>query len=241
MALGHAWLSVLPVVIGLAIAVPLGWLANRYRWTYPPIMSFFGVIYTIPSLAVFVAMPGLLHTQILDPDQRCRGAALYTVALLVRVVADALAAVPFEVQQSATAMGFRGFQRFVRVELPLAIPVITAGLRVAVVANVSLVAIAAFLGVARARPAVHHRHPAAVLPADHSRHHSLRAARGRPRRLLVVGLALGDAVAAGGESLMFFTKSGTFSRPRRTGTGRPDPATHARHLQYSGIALAWRC
>jgi osmoprotectant transport system permease protein len=142
----HTWLAVLPVLIALAISLPLGWLANRYRWTYPPIMSVFGIIYTIPSLAIFVALPGLLHTRILDTSNVIVALTLYTVALLVRVVADALAAVPFEVRQSATAMGFRGFQRFSKVELPLAIPVITAGLRVAVVANVSLVAVAALVG-----------------------------------------------------------------------------------------------
>jgi osmoprotectant transport system permease protein len=143
----HAWLSVLPVVIGLAISVPLGWVANRYRWTYPPIIGIFGILYTIPSLAIFVALPGLLHTRILDTINVVVALTIYTVALLVRVIADALASVSFEVRQAATAMGFRGLQRFVKVELPLAIPVITAGLRVAVVANVSLVAVAAILGV----------------------------------------------------------------------------------------------
>jgi osmoprotectant transport system permease protein len=143
----HAWLSVLPVAIALVISLPLGWVANRYRWTYPPIIGLFGVLYTIPSLAVFVALPGLLHTRILDTINIVVALTVYTIALLVRVVADALAAVPFEVRQSATAMGFRGSQRFVKVELPLAVPVITAGLRVAVVANVSLVAVAALLGV----------------------------------------------------------------------------------------------
>ena len=144
----HTWLSVLPIVIGLVVALPLGWLANRYRWTYPPLIGLFGIVYTIPSLAIFVAMPGLLHTKILDPINIVVALTIYTVALLVRVIADGLAAVPAEVKQAATAMGFRGFQRFTKVELPLAIPVITAGLRVAIVANVSLVAIAAILGVA---------------------------------------------------------------------------------------------
>jgi osmoprotectant transport system permease protein len=143
----HTWLSVLPILIGFVVALPLGWLANRYRWTYPPLVGLFGVVYTIPSLAVFVAMPGILHTRILDSINVVVALSLYTVALLVRVIADALAAVPADVQQAATAMGFRGLQRFIRVDFPLAVPVITAGLRVAVVANVSLVAIAAILGV----------------------------------------------------------------------------------------------
>jgi osmoprotectant transport system permease protein len=143
----HTWLSVLPVVIALAISVPLGWLANRYRWTYPPVVGIFGILYTIPSLAIFVALPGLLHTRILDTINIVVALTIYSVALLVRVIADALASVPFEVRQAATAIGFRGLQSFFKVELPLAIPVITAGLRVAVVSNVSMVAVAAILGI----------------------------------------------------------------------------------------------
>jgi osmoprotectant transport system permease protein len=143
----HVWLSVIPVVIGLVVALPIGWVMNRYRWSYPPLVSLAGIIYTIPSIALFVVLPGLLHTQILAPVNVIVALSLYTVALLVRVVADGLASVPNDVAQAATAMGFRGFQRLVRVELPIAVPVITAGLRVATVANVSLVAVAALIGV----------------------------------------------------------------------------------------------
>ena len=143
----HAWLSTLPVAIGLVAAMPLGWLANRYKWAYPPIVGITGLLYTIPSLALFVVLPGLLQTQILAPINVVVALSIYTVALMVRVVADGLAAVPFEVKQSAVAMGCRGFQRFVRVELPLSVPVIAAGLRVATVANVSLVAVASLVGV----------------------------------------------------------------------------------------------
>jgi osmoprotectant transport system permease protein len=72
---------------------------------------------------------------------------IYTVALLVRVVADGLASVPDDVTQAASAMGYRPVQRLMAVELPIAVPVIAAGLRVAVVSNVSLVAVAATIGV----------------------------------------------------------------------------------------------
>jgi osmoprotectant transport system permease protein len=143
----HVWLSVIPVVLGLLIALPIGWVMNRYRWSYPPLVSVAGVIYTIPSIALFVVLPGFLHTQILSPVNVVVALTLYSVALMVRVVADGLASVPADVAQAATAMGYRGFQRLVRVELPIAVPVITAGLRVATVANVSLVAVAALLGV----------------------------------------------------------------------------------------------
>ncbi|MDP9117699.1 MAG: ABC transporter permease [Actinomycetota bacterium] len=143
----HAWLSALPVLIGFAVALPLGWLASRYRWAYAPMVSLTGLLYTIPSLALFVAMPSLLGTKILDPVNVVAALSIYTVALLVRVVADGLAAVPEEVAQAATAMGHTRMQRLLRVELPIAVPVIAAGLRVATVSNVSLVAIAATIGV----------------------------------------------------------------------------------------------
>ena len=143
----HTWLSVLPVVIGLAVSLPIGWLARRYRWVYPPVVSVTGLLYTIPSLALFVVMPTLLGTRVLDPVNVVAALTVYTVALLVRVVADGLAAVPDDVLQSATAMGLTPLQRLRSVELPLAVPVIAAGLRVATVANVSLVAIAATIGI----------------------------------------------------------------------------------------------
>jgi osmoprotectant transport system permease protein len=143
----HAWLSLLPVVLGLAISLPLGWLGRRYRWVYPPVVSVTGLLYTIPSLALFLLIPTLLGTRILDAVNVVAALTVYTVALLVRVVADGLAAVPDDVAQSATAMGLTRFQRLRSVELPLAVPVIAAGLRVATVANVSLVAVAGTIGI----------------------------------------------------------------------------------------------
>lgn len=143
----HVWLSVVPVVIGLLIALPIGWIAARYRWSYPPITNLAGLLYTIPSLALFVVMPSIIGTKILSPVNVVVALTIYTVALLVRVVADGLGAVSPEVRAAATAMGFTGFGRFLKVELPIAVPVITAGLRVAAVSNVSLVAVAALIGV----------------------------------------------------------------------------------------------
>jgi osmoprotectant transport system permease protein len=110
-------------------------------------VSVTGLLYTIPSLALFVLMPILLGTRILNPVNVVIALTVYTVALLVRVVADGLAAVPDDVAQAATAMGLSRLQRLRKVELPLAVPVIAAGLRVATVANVSLVAIAGTIGI----------------------------------------------------------------------------------------------
>ena len=143
----HAWLSVLPVLLGLVIALPLGWVARRYRWVYGPIVSVAGLLYTIPSLALFVIMPGILHTRILDATNVVAALTVYSVALLARVVADGLAAVPDDVEMAARAMGYGPVQRLFAVDLPLAVPVVIAGLRVATVSNVSLVSVSALLGV----------------------------------------------------------------------------------------------
>jgi osmoprotectant transport system permease protein len=142
----HTWLSVVPVIIGLIIALPLGWLSRRYGWLYPPMVSITGLLYTIPSIALFVLVPPLLGLSSLDPLQVPIALTVYSVALLVRVVADGLSSVPEDVNQAATAIGYGRFRRFLLVELPIAVPVIAAGLRVATVSNVSMVAIAGTIG-----------------------------------------------------------------------------------------------
>ena len=148
-ALQHLYLAGVPLVLGLLIALPLGWLARRYTWLYPPLLIGTGLLYTIPSLALFILLPGILGLGILDPLNVLVAMTVYTVALLVRTVADGLGAVPESVTQAATAMGYRRVGRFFTVELPLAIPVIAAGLRVAAVSNVSIVSVAALIGVAQ--------------------------------------------------------------------------------------------
>lgn len=144
----HTWLSVVPVLLGLAVSLPLGWLARRHKVLYPPLMTITGVLYTVPSIALFVLIPPLLGLDPLSPLQVPIALTLYSVALLVRVVADGLASVPEDTLQAATALGFTPLGRFFRVELPIAVPVISAGLRVAVVANVSIVAVAGTIGMA---------------------------------------------------------------------------------------------
>ncbi len=143
------WLAAVPLVAGLAIALPIGWLANRFRWTYPPLVTAAGLLYTIPSLVLFVILPGLLGTKTLDPVNVAVALTVYTVALLVRVVADGLASVSTTTLSAASAMGYTNRQRLFAVELPIAVPVIGAGLRVAAVSNVSLVSVASLLGVAQ--------------------------------------------------------------------------------------------
>jgi len=145
----HAYLAGVPLLLGLLLALPLGWLARRYRVLYPPLIAGTGLFYTIPSLALFILLPGILHTQILDKTNVIVALTIYTVALLVRTVADGLGAVPDAVNQAATAMGYKRVRRFFAVELPLAVPVISAGLRVAAVSNVSIVSVAAIIGVSQ--------------------------------------------------------------------------------------------
>ena len=142
----HVYLSLIPVVIGLALSLPLGYLAQRYRWAYPPIISVTGLLYTIPSIALFVLIPPLFGLSALNPLQVPIALTVYSVALLTRVVADGLASVSQETRLSATAMGYGRVRRLFGVELPIAVPVIAAGLRVAAVCTVSLVAVAGTVG-----------------------------------------------------------------------------------------------
>ncbi|WP_153506447.1 ABC transporter permease [Cumulibacter manganitolerans] len=147
-ALGqHLWLSLLPVVIGFAVALPLGYLAHRFGWSYPVLIGAASVFYTIPSLAVFVALPTLIGTSIISPLNVVIALSLYTAALMVRTVADGLASVPLATAQAADAMGYSSLRRLVAVDLPIALPEIFGGLRVATVSNVSLVNVGALIGV----------------------------------------------------------------------------------------------
>src|ERR671912_1246014 len=149
LALSHLYLAGIPLVVGLLVSLPLGWAAKRWSRSYPALITTTGLLYTIPSLALFVLMPGVLGTKILDPVNVVVAMTVYTVALLVRTVADGLRAVPDHIEQAATAMGYRGLRRLLGVELPLAVPVISAGLRVAAVSNVSIVSVAAVIGVSQ--------------------------------------------------------------------------------------------
>lgn len=142
----HALLAILPVLAALVAAIPLGYLVFKTGRAANPILAVFGVIYSIPSLALFVALPLVLGTSILSPLNVGVALAIYSVALLVRSVVDGLRSVSGSVKQSATAMGYGWFARLARVELPLAMPVIFAGLRVATVSNIALVSVAAVVG-----------------------------------------------------------------------------------------------
>src|ERR1700754_639448 len=146
LTLEHIVFALVPVVLGIVLAVPLGWLANRTGFGRTLTINVAGLLYTVPSLALFVILPPLLGTQILDPINVIVALTVYTVALLVRTVADALSAVPSVVVNAATAMGYRPVRRFIAVELPLSVPVVVAGVRVAAVSSISLVTVGSVIG-----------------------------------------------------------------------------------------------
>lgn len=142
----HLWLALLPIVIAFVLSLPLGWLANRNRVLKQTLLTGSSVLYTIPSLALILLIPLILGTGILDPINVVIALTLYSLALLVRTTADGLASVSPDVLAAADAMGYRRARRWFAVELPLSLPVVLAGLRVATVANVSMVSVAALIG-----------------------------------------------------------------------------------------------
>ena len=145
-AVSHALLAGIPLIVGLAIALPLGWLARRFPRAAPVVVGGSGLLYTIPSLALFILMPLVLGSKILDAINVYVAMTIYTVALLVRSVVDAFGSVPESTALAATAMGYRRLGRALAVELPLAVPVLASGLRVAAVSNVSIVSVASLIG-----------------------------------------------------------------------------------------------
>jgi osmoprotectant transport system permease protein len=147
LTVAHVSLSVFPIIIGFVVSLPIGWLANRYHASRGVVLSVVGILYAIPSLPLFVAMPALIGTKILDPINVVVALSIYALALMVRTAADALGSISGDVLQSATAMGFSTWQRFWKVELPLAGPVLLAGLRVVSVSTVSLLSIGSLIGV----------------------------------------------------------------------------------------------
>ncbi|QDP94532.1 ABC transporter permease [Microlunatus elymi] len=143
----HLLLALIPVIVSFVISIPIGYLIFRSGPAANVILAIFGAIYSIPSLAIFVMLPLVLGTQVLDPLNVVVALTIYTTALLSRSVVDGLRDVPLDVKQSADAIGFGRGRRLFRVELPLAMPVIFAGLRIASVSNIALVSISILIGV----------------------------------------------------------------------------------------------
>lgn len=140
----HLQLTVIAVSVGLLIALPLGVVAMRSRWLRVVALGAFGAFYTIPSLALFALLvPYTGIDTVLTAEIPLIG---YNVLILVRNVVVGLDSVPRDVLDAADGMGYRPFARLLRVELPLALPAIFAGLRVATVSTIGLVTITAVIG-----------------------------------------------------------------------------------------------
>jgi osmoprotectant transport system permease protein len=147
LTLAHIGLSVIPIVVGFAVSIPLGYAASRSRVARSILLSVGGILYTIPSLALFFAIPAIIGTSILDPINVVIALTVYAVAIMIRTATDAFASVPADVQDSARAVGFSRVQQFFAVDLPLAGPVLLAGVRVVSVSTVSLLTVGTLIGV----------------------------------------------------------------------------------------------
>ncbi len=147
LTLEHIRLSIPPILLGFLISIPLGFLAYRFKLTRGLLLTVAGLLYTIPSLALFVILPPIIGVSYLSEVNITIALTIYAVAIMARSVADALGSVDPAVRQSATAVGFSSWRRFWQVEFPLAGPVILAGLRVASVSTVSLVTVGIFIGI----------------------------------------------------------------------------------------------
>jgi osmoprotectant transport system permease protein len=140
----NIYIGVVPALYGLAISLPLGIVAARWRWFYPPVLTLVNVVYAIPALALFIALIpslGLTNTNVIV------ALTLFSLCVILPNVVAGLRGVPDPVRQAATAMGYGPLRRLVTVELPLAVPVIIGGLRVGVVSSISLASVGQLIGV----------------------------------------------------------------------------------------------
>jgi osmoprotectant transport system permease protein len=139
----HVELTVIAVGVGLLLAIPIGVLAWRYRGSRGVILTVAGIFYTIPSLALFALLVPYTGLSILTSEI---GLVSYTLLILVRNIVVGLDGVPADVRDAARGMGYRSWRQLLRVELPLALPVIMAGVRIATVTTIGLVTITALIG-----------------------------------------------------------------------------------------------
>lgn len=142
--LEHLRLTSIAVLIGFAVASLLSLVAIRWRWTFAPITWATGILYTIPSLALFVLLvPVTGFGTTLTAEIALVG---YTLLILVRNIVAGIDGVTDSVRDAADGMGLTPRQRLLRVELPLAVPTIIAGLRIATVTTIGLVTVTALIG-----------------------------------------------------------------------------------------------
>jgi osmoprotectant transport system permease protein len=141
--LQHLELTVLAVVVGFAISLPIAIYAYRHRRVYAPVTFVTGLLYTIPSLALFVLLQPFTGLTTLTAEI---GLVSYTLLILIRNIVAGLRGVPEDVKEAARGMGHTDRQILWKVELPMAVPAIVAGLRVATVTTIGLVTVTALIG-----------------------------------------------------------------------------------------------
>ena len=139
----HLTLTGIAVGIGFVLAMALSAFALRYRRALAPISWFAGILYTIPSIALFALLIPVTGLTITTAEV---GLVSYTLLILVRNIVAGIAGVPAPVREAAVAMGYRRWRMFAQIEVPLALPVIIAGLRIATVTTVGLVTVTALIG-----------------------------------------------------------------------------------------------
>lgn len=140
----HLYLTAIAVVVGFAISFVLAVWSIRRRAIYPPIAALAGVLYTIPSLALFAALVPVTGLRSLVTAEFPLVA--YTLLIFIRNIVSGFDAVPRDVLEAADGMGYTSRQRLWRVELPLAVPLVIAGIRLATVSTIGLVTITGILG-----------------------------------------------------------------------------------------------
>jgi osmoprotectant transport system permease protein len=139
----HLLLTAIAVGIGFVISFAVALFIRRFRWSYGPVTSFAGILYTIPSVAAFAFLVPIFDFSVLTAEIAL---VSYTLLILIRNIVAGLAGVPPDVKEAAVGMGYSPAQVLWRVELPLALPVIVAGLRIATVTTIGLVTVTSLIG-----------------------------------------------------------------------------------------------
>ncbi|KTS02656.1 MULTISPECIES: ABC transporter permease [Microbacterium] len=148
LALVHLRQSLIALIAGFIVSIPLGWFAWRYRLVRSSVITITGLLYTIPSLALLILVPVVTGWySIVSENNLIVALAVYAVAILVRAVADGLDSVDAGVRQASTAIGYGSFRRFWAVEFPLAGPVVLAGLRVTSASTIALATVGILVGI----------------------------------------------------------------------------------------------
>lgn len=143
----HLRQSLIAIVLGFAIAIPIGWAAFRYTALRGPTLATVGLLYTIPSLGLFAVLAAAFGIPLLSETNLIVALTIYAVAIMTRSVADGLVSVDPVTREAAVAVGFGPWRRFWAVDFPLAGPVLLAGLRVTASSTISLATVGILIGV----------------------------------------------------------------------------------------------